>query len=326
MKAPHSLVIEFDVKQHTYKQISFAELPARSETSDKIFWVHCNLNESDALKTINTKLALPDSVLKLCDAQDIMPKLLDDDEGLTIQVQTLQSTHLKKHHEPRYTNLLIHLTNNYCFTATLEPIAAVTELQESLHKAIRFAQTPCFILFLILDNVVTEYAKVLFNFEVLSEDLDLRVHVSHHHIYSKVVKLKQQVMKIKRYNIAIREMLVRISVRKISVVSEQCRASLSNLASHANMVVNEAASIRDILNNLQDQINNNLMQKMNEAMRVLTAFAAIFLPLSLITGIYGMNFRWMPELEWKYGYFVILGLIIGIAVLLLLMFKKKKWF
>ena len=68
------------------------------------------------------------------------------------------------------------------------------------------------------------------------------------------------------------------------------------------------------------------MQKMNESIRILTAFASIFLPLTLITGIYGMNFRRIPELSWTYGYFYALSLIVICAGALLYLFKKMKWF
>jgi len=125
---------------------------------------------------------------------------------------------------------------------------------------------------------------------------------------------------------ASREILMRISGRSIAVISDACRTSLYNLSNHSHMVVHEADSIRDMLNSLLDEIENMLMQKLNETMRVLTAFAAIFLPLTLITGIYGMNFRWIPELNWTYGYFWALGLLVVCAGSLLFLFKKKKWF
>jgi magnesium transporter len=92
------------------------------------------------------------------------------------------------------------------------------------------------------------------------------------------------------------------------------------------MIANETDSLRDMLNSMLDQIDNALMQKMNETMKILTTFAAIFLPLTLITGIYGMNFQWMPELAWKYGYFYALTLLVVCGLSLLFIFKKMKWF
>ncbi|OGX57863.1 MAG: hypothetical protein A2447_08970 [Omnitrophica WOR_2 bacterium RIFOXYC2_FULL_38_12] len=64
---------------------------------------------------------------------------------------------------------------------------------------------------------------------------------------------------------------------------------------------------------------------MNEIMKVLTIFAAIFIPLTFMAGVYGMNFEYMPELKWKYGYFVLLGLMACVGFGMLFFFKKKKW-
>jgi magnesium transporter len=65
--------------------------------------------------------------------------------------------------------------------------------------------------------------------------------------------------------------------------------------------------------------------RMNEIMKVLTIIATIFIPLTFIVGVYGMNFKYMPELEYKYGYFIVWGVMVLIAILLIFYFKKKKW-
>lgn len=321
-----SIAIEFDLENRKFKELSIAELKINLHDQKKIYWVHCDLNQQENFKKLSEKLCLPDEVIKLCDQEDTMPKLIDNDETITIQIQCLLSTELKNNIEANFSNLIVYLTSNFCFTASSEVIPALLEFIKNFQKSIRYAQTPCFIIFLIFDNVMNEYARILFNFELVADQMDLRVRSTHSNIYNDVMEIKQQVMKVKRYTIAVREILMRLSGRHISVISEQCRSSLYNLSNHSHMVIHEEDSIRDILNSLLDQIDNTLMQKMSETMRVLTAVAAIFLPLTLITGIYGMNFHWIPELEWKFGYFWALGLILVCGGVMLFIFKKMKWF
>lgn len=321
-----STIIEFDLANHSFKELSLDELEMDLHDLKKIYWVHSDLNQQETFKKLATKLHLPDDVINLCAEEDTMPQFIDNDEALTIQIQCLLSTELKNNNEANFSNLIIHLTPHFCFTASTEVIPALLEFIKSCQKSIRYAKTPCFILFLIFDNVVNEYARILFNFELITDQMDLGVRTIHKNIYGEVMEIKQQVMKVKRYTIAVREILMRISGRNISVISEQCRSSLYKLSNHSHMVVHEADSIRDILNGLLDQIDNTLMQKMSETMKILTAVAAIFLPLTLITGIYGMNFHWIPELEWQYGYFWALGLILLCGIVLLFLFKKMKWF
>ena len=119
---------------------------------------------------------------------------------------------------------------------------------------------------------------------------------------------------------------MRISGRKITVISEACRVSLFNLFNHCQMVDNEADSIREILNGLLDQIDNSLMQRMNETMKVLTAFAAIFLPLTLITGVFGMNTLITPIVNDTFGFYKIILLMISFALITFSYFRYKKWF
>lgn len=319
-----SMIIEFDVKKHSLKQLFIHEFEIDIHDQNKIYWVHCNLNQQEEFNTIIEKLSLPDEVVKLCKQQDSIPKLMDNDEELTIQIQCLLSTELKRN-EADFNNLVIHLTSRFCFTAAYEALPPLLEFIATYKKSIRYAKTPCFILFLILDNAINDYARILYNFELITEQMDMRVRTTHRNIYNKVMRIKQQLMKVKHYTIAVREILMRISNRNITVISEECRSSLYNLSNHSHMVVHEIDSIRDMLNGLLDQIDNALIQKLSETMKVLTAFAAIFLPLTLITGIYGMNFHWIPELQWKYGYFWALSLIIVIGIALFFIFKKMRW-
>lgn len=321
-----STIIEFNLLNKSFREISLKELDIAHSNPELLYWIHCDLKQTENFNKVASKLKLPDELIALCQNEDMMPKVIDSNDALIIQIQCLATTELNKKNIPYFANLIIYLTNKFCFTASDKPIDAVLEFTHSFQKAMHYAKTPCFIVFLILDDVVNDYAKVLFTFELLAEEMDLHLYKVQQQGYRRVINLKHQVMQLKRYMISLREILMRISGRNIEVISNQCRHSLSNLSNHVHMVVHESDSIRDILNGLLDQIDNALMQKLNETMRVLTAFAAIFLPLTLITGIYGMNFHWMPELNWKYGYFFALGLIACCACILLYIFKRMKWF
>ncbi|VVC75761.1 Magnesium transport protein CorA [Aquicella siphonis] len=320
-----SMAVEFDISNHKYQPVGVDSLEQMSRDSSKIYWVHCDLTKVNDFKSIAEKLHLPDDVIQLCGTEEVMPKLLDSGESLTIRLQSLISWNAHGKHQAQLGNLVIHLTSRYCLTLTDKPIPAMAEFTHSYPKALKYAKTPCFILFLILDNVINDYSEVLFDFELFVEKLDTKLRESEHNPYNDVMYMKKQVMKIKRYSTALRDILMRISGRKIPVVSEQCRVSLMNLFDHSQMIVGEADAIRDILNGTLDQIDNALMQQMNESMKVLTAFAAIFLPMTLIAGIYGMNFHWMPELQWRYGYFWALFLMFLCCFFLIFLFRKKKW-
>ncbi|AWN72472.1 magnesium transporter CorA family protein [Legionella anisa] len=320
-----TIAIEFDLTHHSIKHVALEELRINAQEENKIYWIHSNLNQADAFKQLVRKLRLPADVIQLCTEENNLSNLIDNDNALTLQIKCLASLELNEDNEISLDNLVIHLTPHYCFTAADKPLPVLFDFLNSCSKSVHYAKTPCFILFLFLEGIINDYAKVLFHYEEISEQFESLIQKTHQNIYKEVAEVKHQTLQIKRDMIAIREILMRITSRNILVISEKCRSSLYNLSNHSHLIINEVDSIRELLNGLLGQIDNELMQKISETMAVLAAFAAIFLPLNLITGIYGMNFEWMPELRWKYGYFGALGLIIVCAIFLYLLFKKKKW-
>ena len=84
-------------------------------------------------------------------------------------------------------------------------------------------------------------------------------------------------------------------------------------------------TFRDLVGGMLDIYLSSVSNKMNEVMKVLTVIATIFIPLTFVAGIYGMNFAYMPELGWRGGYFAILGLMVVIALLMMAYFRRKKW-
>ncbi len=321
---PENHVIEFNLSEHKAREISLSEVHIR-ENSPIVYWVHCDLNDQATFKKAAELFHLPESIISSSQAINKLPIFIDDDDMISLQIQATLSTEANSKNFA-LDHLIVHLGTQFCLTAAASTQPVIEDFLAHYTKYTRYAKTSCFIFFLILDGVTNDYAKLLFNYELLTDELELEVQTLEKNIYQRVMDNKIQIMKIKRNIISIREILMRVSGRSISVVSEHCRSSLNNLSNHSHLIINEADSIRDTLNGLLSQIDNTLMQRMNQTMKVLTGFAAIFLPLSLITGIYGMNFQWIPELSWKYGYFYSLGLLGACALLLFFLFKKKKWF
>jgi magnesium transporter len=94
---------------------------------------------------------------------------------------------------------------------------------------------------------------------------------------------------------------------------------------HTVLIIDSIETLRDIVSGMLDTYLSTISFQMNKTMSVLTIIATIFIPLTFIAGIYGMNFTHMPELEWRIGYPLVLGSMTAIAVFMLLLFKRKKW-
>jgi magnesium transporter len=124
----------------------------------------------------------------------------------------------------------------------------------------------------------------------------------------------------------VRDLISRLIQSDSNLISNDTRIFLRDVLDHAQEVHETLQIQRELAFNLMEMYMSSMSNRMNEVMKVLTIMASIFIPLTFIAGVYGMNFRFMPELEWKYGYFLSLGLMLLVFVSLLLYFKKKKWF
>jgi magnesium transporter len=318
MSAIGSFVLEVDLSNRSTQYLDIETFTIDADNLNKIYWVHCDLSHADQLNKFKSKLQLTKDAINLCHKGHHITKILESEDFLTLQIQYLLSVGLRAE---RSGNLLIHLTARYCFTATNSAFPVITALLESIANYVHYAQTPCFVLFIVLESLVSMNLDILYDLEIQSEQMDLNARGM---TYKEVANVKNHVMNVKRHSIALMNILMHISAREIQVVSEPCRTSLINILNNSRMVVNEADSVRELLNGTLGRIDNALMQQVNDAMKVLTGVATIFMPPTLIAGIYGMNFS-IPELKWHYGYLYSIMLMLFSGTVMFYYFKKKKW-
>lgn len=137
--------------------------------------------------------------------------------------------------------------------------------------------------------------------------------------------VKREIIYMRRFISPLRELLTGLTRSDTRLIQETTRIYYRDVLDHVLRVAESLDSFRDILSNLLDVYNSSISNKMNEVMKVLTVFASIFIPLTFIVGIYGMNFEYMPELKWRWAYPALWGSFVVITVSLLVYFKKKKW-
>jgi magnesium transporter len=110
------------------------------------------------------------------------------------------------------------------------------------------------------------------------------------------------------------------------LLKESTEIYFRDVYDHIVQIIDSIDSYRDMLSGMLDIYLSIISNKTNEVMKVLTIFAAIFIPLTFVASIYGANFKYMPELEWKWGYFVFLLVLIVIGISMVVYFRRKKWF
>lgn len=138
-------------------------------------------------------------------------------------------------------------------------------------------------------------------------------------------QLKRQSLAFRKWVWPLREAVAWLSRDETGLVRGDIQPFLRDLYDHTIQVIDQVETVRDLLSGLLDIYLSSVSNRMNEVMKVLTIIATIFIPLTFLTGLYGMNFKFMPELEWKWGYPVVLAIMLISVVVMLIFFRRKKW-
>jgi magnesium transporter len=140
------------------------------------------------------------------------------------------------------------------------------------------------------------------------------------------MEFKSRLNTIRRFTAPLREELQRIRTENPELIKKQNQIFFRDIQDHINTLISNFENFREMLRDLADLHNSNQNLTLNNTMKTLTSISAVFIPLTFVVGVYGMNFKHFPELEWKYGYLFIWLIMLLISGLLVAYMKKKRWF
>ncbi|BBM82582.1 magnesium/cobalt transporter CorA [Candidatus Uabimicrobium amorphum] len=182
-----------------------------------------------------------------------------------------------------------------------------------------------YLTYTLIDSIVDHYFLLL---EEMREDLeeledDLISNPQPENMHT-IHNLKREIISLRKMVSPLRE-IVRKLQQDSSIVDENVRIYFRDVSDHIAQVIDQIETFREMLSSMLDIYLTSISNKMNEIMKMLTFISTIFIPLSFIVGVYGMNFKHIPELEWQWGYFCVWGIMITIVFSMLFYFKKKRW-
>lgn len=178
----------------------------------------------------------------------------------------------------------------------------------------------------LLDAIVDGYFIILEKLGERLEDLEDEVIAeSKPGNLQEIHKLKREMIFLRKSVWPLREAVNSLERGESPLIKKACRIFLRDVYDHTIQVIDTVETYRDIVSGMHDTYLSSISNRMNDVMKVLTIIATIFIPLTFIAGIYGMNFEFMPELKWRGAYFTVWGIILFVAVLMLIFFKRKKW-
>lgn len=166
-----------------------------------------------------------------------------------------------------------------------------------------------------LDSFETKINELLT--DLLSGELD--------NVPGEVTAQRRELLRLKRYYEQLDIMFDEIAINDNRLLSPKTIRRLTALGARTDRYLNKVNNLQELVSHIQETYQSQLAIQQNDLMKIFTVVTAIFLPLTLIVGWYGMNFRYMPELSWKYGYPLVIAVSAGIVAVLIWYFKHKKW-
>ncbi|MFQ6082924.1 MAG: magnesium/cobalt transporter CorA [Candidatus Aminicenantia bacterium] len=184
-----------------------------------------------------------------------------------------------------------------------------------------------YLAYTLIDVIVDNYFLIMENLEKKIEDIEEKlVTTPTSETLQAIHNLKREMIFLRKSVWPLREVISSLERGESLLIKETTEIYFRDVYDHTIRVIDSIETFREMITGMLDVYLSSVSNKLNKIMMLLTIVGTIFIPLTFITGIYGMNFRYMPELYWHWGYPVVLLIMLGIGVSMLIYFKRKKWF
>jgi magnesium transporter len=232
-------------------------------------------------------------------------------------------------HELETLELNLFLGENFLVTCSTETsMSPVEKVWERVHKDFRLSNFgPDFLCHAILDALVDEYMPLIDHMDFEVEELEDKVlEKPAPETLERLLTLKHSIMELRRVIAPQREMINRLTRDEYSLIDPQSRFYFRDIYDHLVRIQDLSDTIRDIVSGAMDIYLNSTSLRLNEVMKALTIVSTIFLPLSFIAGVFGMNFSKIPTATNPLGFYICCASMVVIGVAMLLYFRWRKWF
>lgn len=292
----------------------------------KVNWLNVEaLHDTGLIAAIGAQFGLHALVLEDILNIEQMPKIEDFGDYYYV---TLKMLSINDQKEIDQEHLSFILGDHYLISFqekkgdVLEPVRK--RVEAGLGKARN--KNADYLLYALIDVVVDNYYYVIENVNDELTDIELKLldQTKEDLIYA-IHEDKRKLFMMRKSVTPLRENLRKLSTSENKLIANDNKKYFNDVLDHLNHITQDMEIQRDMLTGFVDLYNSNLSNKMNEVMKTLTIIATIFIPLTFIAGIYGMNFQYMPELSWHYGYFGALGTMLVLGLAMYVYMKRKDW-
>jgi magnesium transporter len=302
----------------------FKQINGNLEIGKSHYWI---LLKADELYKIKDSLTLDEESLQECVNLDQFPKLSFFSGYMFIVFNILDY----KDSEVVSKELNIFLGENYIVTVYKEELEIIQDLISDIYETkntfiLKDKPSPSIVLYYILDRIILRNYDVISSLEAHADKIEILILKSaKHEQIDKLIHLRRQVYKIRKYLNPLRYIGDSLVSNENSIIEKENIGFFKNLSNKIGKLMLSLESLVQDLALVREAYESEISNKTNELMKVFTLIASVFLPLNLISSMYGMNLKNIPLVDHEYGYYIITISMILISISLLYIFKKKKW-
>jgi len=320
-------VMDYDAEHIEERTVGAIEECFPYRDTETVTWINIDgLANTEVIEKIGRHFSIHPIILEDLLNTDQRPKMEDLENYLYLNLKMLMLPEGSKEIRVEHVSLIIG--KNYLISFQEDIGDVFDPVRERIRKEggrVR-KSGPDYLAYALIDNIVDNYFVVMEKIEEWVETLEeeLVINATRESL-QKINRLKKDMLFLRKAVWPLREMILALEREESPLIREDTHIYLRDVYDHAIQVIDTLETFRDMVSGMIDIYLSGLSYRMNEIMKVLTLIATIFIPLTFVAGVYGMNFRYMPELGWEYGYYTIWGIMIAIVVIMLVYFRKRQW-
>ncbi|HUU75085.1 MAG TPA: magnesium/cobalt transporter CorA, partial [Methanoregulaceae archaeon] len=319
-------VIDYDAASLREMVVSGIEECLQFRDTGTVTWIHIDgLENTKVIEDVGRHFDIHSLILEDILSIDQRPKMEDLDHYLYVNLKMM---HTKgQNGDIRIEHISMIIGPDYVISFQEEPSDVFDPVRDRIRKNGKIRKFgPDYLAYSLIDNIVDNYFVVIEYFEDKIEDLEEElVTNATRELLVRINRLKKDMIYLRKSVWPLREVVTGLMRTDSPLIQESTSIYLRDVYDHTIQVIDTLETFRDIISGMIDIYLSSISFRMNEIMKVLTLIATIFIPLTFVAGIYGMNFRYMPELEWEYGYYVVWIIMLAIVAAMLAYFRKKSW-
>lgn len=308
---------------------SLDELATLWPREDVRLWVDLESPSDEELQQLGQIADLDEEALDDCMRGEHQPRVDEFESYIFLMLYGLYG--LKEHDDLDPHELAAFCGSRFLITVVRQPVLSVRQVRAHCgrHPESLLIRGVDVVLFEIIDTIVDNYLRVADRYEDRLEELEERsfdVDVDQgEELLEEAADVRRDVLELRRLAVSQRQLLLPVAKGNYDFVSETLSQQFSQVCDHLGQVIDTVDSLRETVVSIRDNYHTALTRRTNEIMKLLTVFAAVMLPLTLIAGIYGMNLPLWPSQREPLSFWIVLAVMTVIAAAMLYYFRRRKW-